>query len=207
MKNIEQETIQRVCYECQGLAEGRRGNYSYTECGLKNISLKNVWVYRCQCGAESVDIPNMDGLHRTIALSLLCKGSLLANDEIRFLRKVAGLTATELANNLGVTKVAVSRWENRGKISGQSDRSIRVLCGLAIIEEIVQERSGPVDFESVRETIEKLKQFLMQFNPKAVLPRIDDNVRDSGRMFFDPEHPMIVPFTPQLSTRTTTLLQ
>ena len=207
MKIAEQETMHRVCYECGSRAEGHRGNYSYTECGLKNISLKNVWVYRCQCGAESVDIPNMDGLHRTIALSLLCKRSLLANDEIRFLRKVAGFTATELANNLGVTKMAVSRWENRGKIGGQSDRSIRVLCGLAIIEEIVQERSGPVNFESVQQTIEQLKQFLMQFNPKTVLPRIEDDVRDSGRMLIDPEHPMVTPFISRPLNETPILVQ
>src|ERR1039457_2458373 len=110
----------RACYGCRGPAQGYRQNYAYSECGLKNVVLKNVMVYRCdRCGSQSVDIPNMDGLHRHLALGILCKSSLLSGEEIKFLRGVAGLSATQLAKNLCVTKNAVSRWENNAKaISG-----------------------------------------------------------------------------------------
>jgi putative transcriptional regulator len=198
MKHTE-ETAERVCYDCRGTVRGHRKNYLYTECGLKHVVLKDVMVFQCKrCGSESVEIPNMDGLHRTIALSLLRKTSLLSGDEIRFLRKVSGYTGTELAKNLGVTKVAVSRWENGGKIGGQSDRSVRVLCGLSIIEEIVAERTGAVDVEHVRQSIEKLKEFLVQFNPKKILPSIKEEVCESGRLMIDPAHPTSVGFLPQI---------
>jgi putative zinc finger/helix-turn-helix YgiT family protein len=186
------EKVSRICYECQSTAIGRREAYPYTECGLKHIVLKDVLVFRCsECGAEQVDIPNMDGLHRSIALRLLCKKTLLSRDEIRFLRKVAGFTATELASNLGVTKTAVSRWENGAKIGGQSDRSIRILCGLAILGEIVEERSGAVPPEDVAQTLEKLKSFLLAFNPKKTLSQIEDDRQESDRLFIDPEYPAL----------------
>src|ERR1019366_3932998 len=127
------ENPPRTCSECRGSSEGRRENYTYTECGLKNVVLIDVLVYRCvRCGAEQVEIPNMDGLHRTVALAVLCKGRLLSGDEIRFLRKVAGFTATNLAKSLAVTKNAVSKWENGGKIGPASDRAIRGICGIQI---------------------------------------------------------------------------
>src|ERR1035441_7350055 len=99
-ETVASEQPFRTCLECRGNAGGRRENYTYTECGLKNVVLVDVMVYRCvRCGAEQVEIPNMDGLHRTVALAVLCKPRLLAGDEIRFLRKVAGMTETTLANS------------------------------------------------------------------------------------------------------------
>lgn len=185
----EMERLQ-ICYGCHGSAEGRRENYAYSECGLKNVVLKNVVVYRCrQCGAESVEIPNMDGLHRTIALTVLCKGSQLNGDEVRFLRKVAGLSATALARNIGVTKVAVSRWENGAKVSGPCDRVIRLVCGFSIIREILDDRSGPVSPERVTKTVERLQEFLAAFNPAEVLSGIRNVPHDQERLLIDPELP------------------
>jgi YgiT-type zinc finger domain-containing protein len=183
----EEITVTRTCYECRGKAEGRRENYMYSECGLNNVVLKDVMVYRCRrCGANSVEIPNMDGLHRTIGMALLCKKSMLRHDEVRFLRTVAGMTATELAKRMGVTKTAVSRWENGvKKIGRQSDRSIRTTCGLAILEEIVVGNSGPIHDESVTETLNVLKRFLAEFTP--TLPMITEEAHDSDKMVIDPE--------------------
>jgi putative zinc finger/helix-turn-helix YgiT family protein len=181
----------RTCYGCRGASDGRRENYAYSECGLKNIVLKDVMVYRCRtCGMESVDIPNMDGLHRSIALTVLCKGSMVNGDEIRFLRKVVGLSATALAKNLGVTKVAVSRWENGSKIGGPCDRLIRLVCGFAIIREILDERSGPVEPETVTKTLQKLQEFVSAFNPSEVLSAIQGESRDEEKLLIDPEMPL-----------------
>jgi hypothetical protein len=59
------------------------------------------------------------------------------------------------------------------------------------MDEILHERSGPVDPEHIRQTIEKLREFLGHFNPKDVLPRISDDVSDPGRLLTDPEFPMM----------------
>jgi putative zinc finger/helix-turn-helix YgiT family protein len=193
-KTGQKAKLSRMCYECRGLARSQRENYPYTECGLKHVVLKDVLVYRCQqCRAASVEIPNMDGLHRTISLAVLCKHSLLAGDEIRFLRKVAGFTATELAENLGVTKQAVSRWENCNRISSQSERSIRLICGWAIIREIITERSGAVNLEDVRQTLRKLEHFLVQLNPKTFSAILKD-VCEQEKWVVDPENPMTALF-------------
>ena len=169
MKTSVKELV-RPCYECKGPALGKKENYNYLECGLNNVVLKGVLVYRCErCGAENVEIPNMEGLHRSIALSILCKKSLLASDEIKFLRTIVGLTATELGRNLGVTKIAVSRWENGARIGMQSDRSIRVTCGLLLISQIINDPPVNVSAERVQETLSKLKEFVSSFNARDIL--------------------------------------
>jgi putative zinc finger/helix-turn-helix YgiT family protein len=193
------DEVLRTCFECKGVAEGRRENYTYSECGLKNVVLKNVMVHRCRrCGSECVDIPNMDGLHRTLALGVLCKRSLLSADEIRFLRGVAGFTATELSRSLGVTKAAVSRWENGAKIGGQSDRGVRLICGFAIMEEIVDQRCGAVNANDVKEAWVKLRRFFVQFNMKNVLANICSESQESEKLIIDPDLPFSFSLLPVL---------
>lgn len=185
-ETMERENVLRVCYECKGTATGRRENYHYTESGLKNIVLKNVLVYRCaRCGATSVQIPNADGLHKSIAIHLLSRKSPLQSDEIRFLRDVAGFTATALARSVGVTKTAVSRWENGGKIGPQSEKSIRAVCGLAILEEMARE-DGDSD---AAKALGEVRRFFAQFGARSVLPEIRYGSIDSDRIYIDPEMP------------------
>lgn len=191
MKTDNDELV-RACYECRGLANGRRENYNYSECGLKFVVLKGVVVYRCtRCGSSRVEIPNMDGLHRTIALIILEKRSVLSSDEIRFLRTVAGFTATQFAKALGVSKNSLSRWENNHKIGPQSDRSIRITCGLSIISEIANDQTstGSVNLENVQKTLEKIKKCLVLDAPKSSANRGTDEGRDSAQLLIDPEFP------------------
>jgi len=202
---MEREIVEkepRTCTECRGYAEGRRENYTYTECGLKNVVLEKVWVYRCvRCGAEQVEIPNMDGLHRTVALAVLCKRRLLAGDEIRFLRKVAGFTATNLAKSLAVTKNAVSKWENTGKIGPASDRAVRATCGMQIIAEIVGQQSGVVNPKDVERTVQTLQRFFVQFSPKGVLASVRDEVGEAEKLMIDPSQPFNFSLLPAFLSR------
>lgn len=192
----------RTCTECRGSAEGKRENYTYTECGLKNVVLTDVLVYRCaRCGSEQVEIPNMDGLHRTIALAVLCKPRLLSGDEIRFLRGVAGLTATKLAKNLAVTKNAVSRWENTGKLGPASDRAIRAVCGMGIIAEIVNQQSGLVNAKDVTRTINTLHGFFVQFNIQSA-PSIREETGEAEKLMIDPSSPFTFSMLPTYAART-----
>lgn len=180
----------RTCYACKAGATGKEENYHYTECGLKNITLTGVLVFRCtRCGAAYPEIPNMDGLHRSIALGILCKRSKLNSDEIRFLRGVAGFTATALSKSLGVTKNAVSKWENNGKIGRQSERSIRIICGMAIIEEIVTDPDKFVDDGELKKTLSALKAFLAQFKSQTLMSPIGSEVQESENLLIDPAFP------------------
>lgn len=196
----------RTCTECKGVAEGQRENYNYTECGLKNVVLKEVLVCRCpRCGAEQVEIPNMDGLHRTIALAVLCKRRLLSGDEIRFLRNVAGMTATGLAKSLGVTKTAVSRWENRAKIGLASDRAIRATCGLGIIADIVNQQTGVVAPEDVRRTMDAIQRFFAQFSSRNMAAGLvqEAEATDSEKLMIDPRMPFNFSLLAQAPTAST----
>ena len=192
----------RLCYECKGASEGRRENYNYSECGLKNVVLKGVMVYRCaRCGSARVEIPNMDGLHRTIALLVLSKSSLLSSDEIRFLRTVAGYTSVQFAKVIGVTKNALSRWENNHKIGVQSERSIRNACGLLIIEEALADASsGPVSLDKIKSTLANIKKSLQSEPGKSPAGSCDSQCSDSEELIIDTEFPFSVSIVSPLLT-------
>jgi len=187
---VETEELLRTCTDCRGPSKGRRENYTYTECGLKNVVLVDVLVHRCaRCGAEQVVVPNMDGLHRTIALAVLCKRRLLSGDEIRFLRTVAGLKAVDLAKILAVTKTAVSRWENGARIGLASDRAVRATCGMGIIADIVNEKTGPVDPKETARTLQTLQRFFVKFTPQMALAGVQDEVGEAEKLMIDPSLP------------------
>jgi len=196
------EEPSQACTECHGNAEARRENYTYTECGLKNVVLLDVLVHRCvRCGAERVEIPNMDGLHRTVALAVLCKDRLLSGEEIRFLRKIAGFTATNLAKSLAVTKNAVSRWENGGKIGPASERAVRAICGMQIIADIVNQQAGVVCPNDLARTIQSLQRFFVRFSPQAVLASVRDEVGDAEKLMIDPGQPFDFSLLPTFLSR------
>lgn len=102
-------------------------NHHYAACGLDNVVLEKVEIYRCECGEEMVSIPAMPDLHTLIGTNIVAKKSLLNGKEIRFLRKNMGLAAKKLAAIIGVDNATVSRWENDNQsISGPNDRLLRL---------------------------------------------------------------------------------
>jgi len=105
------------CPECRKAEmETRRENHRYTESGLPSVVLKNIEVRHCPaCGAETVSIPRMAQLHRTIALSLIRKRARLTPVEIRYLRKSAGWSGKDFAERFHVDPATVSRWEREDK--------------------------------------------------------------------------------------------
>jgi hypothetical protein len=53
---------------------GRRERHQYVECGLPQVTLENVLIYRCgNCDAQEVVIPNIEALHGFIAQLLVQK--------------------------------------------------------------------------------------------------------------------------------------
>jgi len=126
------------CQECNKAMRRERRDYRYSECGLGNVTLKNIVVYACDCGATAPEIPNLSALHRNIMMDLLKKESLLCAEEIKFLRKMARLKSKELASLMGFSTVHLSRLEHGArKISASGDRVIRLICYGGLLERLV----------------------------------------------------------------------
>jgi DNA-binding transcriptional regulator YiaG len=116
--------------------KGAYQNYEYRQCGLNNVVLTGVLVFHCPCGEVSVEIPALSVLHRFIAFELLRKPSLLVGEEIRYLRKFVGYTASDFAAEIGTSNVTISRWERGvGRITRNADRVLRLAFFVAIVQQ------------------------------------------------------------------------
>jgi transcriptional regulator with XRE-family HTH domain len=148
---------------------GTRQNYDYVECGLSSVSLANVLVFECQCGLRIPEIPSITGLHFMIALDLLKKPSLLSGEEIRFLRKMAGLSQSELAEILGVTPTRPSKWE-AASASKEGDRLLRTIFLLGMIQHIAKGKD-PAKVKSLA-----TQKFIQEMDVRELLKSIDDKL-------------------------------
>ncbi len=114
------------CPTCHRAGKTHKGKYHYTESGLRNVWLKGVEIFECECGEKFAHIPCLQELHKLIAQALLKQENQLSGREIRFLRKHMGMKAKDFAERLGVMNVTVSRWEQGETIPPQTiDRLIR----------------------------------------------------------------------------------
>ena len=120
--------------------------YRYTDCGLDNVTIAGVKIIVDDAGDEVVCIPNVNGLHRAIARTILSRKSSMSGAELRFIRTEMGLTQAELAGLVHREPLAISRWE-RGEspIDSNAEALIRLhaLESLEIIDRpSVQNVSG-----------------------------------------------------------------
>ena len=120
--------------------------YRYTDCGLENVIIAGVNFVIDDSGDEVIRIPNVNGLHRVIAQSILARKSSMSGTELRFLRTEMGLTQAELASLVHREPLAVSRWErSEAPIDSNAEALIRLhaLEALKIESQTsVQELSG-----------------------------------------------------------------
>ncbi|NJO33385.1 MAG: helix-turn-helix transcriptional regulator [Rhodospirillales bacterium] len=120
--------------------------YKYVGCGLDNVIIKGVAFVVDDHGKKVVQIPNINGLHRAIASSILNRKSGMKGQELRFLRTEMGMTQAEMATLVHRTPLAISRWE-RGEqpIAGNAEALIRLHAAEQLgirIEASVQELSA-----------------------------------------------------------------
>jgi len=116
------------CLECGTNTKAHRSlEYQYTESGLTNVVLSGITVHTCEkCHATYPELPAVQSLHAAIAKAFLFRRGALCGEEVRFLRKEMGIKAKDFAEMLGVTKVAVSRWEHSQRpLAAVTDRLIR----------------------------------------------------------------------------------
>jgi len=168
----------RKCVDCGNLMIGTSREYHYTECGLSSVRLLNVTVFECSCGGVSPEIPAIEQLHALIAISLLRKEALLSGEEVRFLRKVAGLTQVELLEIMGVHKTRPTKWEtDHEPIGKENDRVLRSCCFFGMIHQLVntvdpvsatRAASSAIRSMDVREVFKRIKEQKGPVSPKNV---------------------------------------
>jgi len=187
--NLQEETRLEValkCYECHRSMVGRRENYPYTEAGLKSVTLTNVLVFHCKCGAIVAELPAMGQLHSLIAFNLLRKKTILSGEEARYLRKWVGYSATELAETTGYSKSIISRWENERKpITKESDRLLR----LVIFSKMLENAAGQtisVDGKGLPNRMAEVGRLVESLNLPQLLREIEDRHEASKPLRIDP---------------------
>jgi transcriptional regulator with XRE-family HTH domain len=173
---------ERNCYDCGKKMHGRRENYTYGECGLRSVILLNILVFHCECGAIVPEIPSPSILHVSIAMNVLKKKTLLSGEEVRFLRKVAGYSATDLSKVIGMKNTSVSHWETSSKPIGKdADRLVRLSCFARIIYNISDSDVG------LMENVNRLAQVTKELNLTSVLEHIEDRFAGSQSVKINPD--------------------
>ena len=157
------------CPVCNSETVCTQDTHKYTECGLDNVVLKGIDVCKCSCGEKFVSIPAMPQLHRLIAINLINKKSLLSGQEIRFLRKNMGLTATKLSKIIGVDNATISRWETGNQpITKPHDHLIRLVYsnikGMPEdkIKHLIEE-----DFEEIEPEQKYIPEYIIPWPPQG----------------------------------------
>jgi transcriptional regulator with XRE-family HTH domain len=126
--------------------ETARDHHLYTECGLDNVVIRGISFTVDDAGEVVLTIPNINGLHRAIALAIVSRKSGMTGKELRFLRTEMGMTQAQLAVMIHREPLAISRWE-RGEspIDSNAETLIRLHSVQALALELdasVEEVSG-----------------------------------------------------------------
>jgi DNA-binding transcriptional regulator YiaG len=101
--------------------------YHYTECGLRNIYLKNGYHQHDTAYGKALSIDDMQGLHNAIACDLINYKPKLTGSEFRFLRNELLMSQKRLADLLGTSDQTLSLWERKGNLPKWADRMIRLV--------------------------------------------------------------------------------
>ena len=104
------------CTNCSSPMSKTITRYHYKECGLRNVHLDGVALWKChECGEEELEIHEIEMLHHIIATFLAEKTTRLKPEEIRFMRVHLGFSGSDFARAISVKPETVSRWENDPK--------------------------------------------------------------------------------------------
>jgi len=180
--------VSRKCYEpdCGRMMVGRRENYPYNEVGLKSVTLTNVLVFHCRCGAIVAELPSVGQLHFLIAYDLLRKKSILSGEEARYLRKWVGYSATELAETTGYSKSIISRWENdKQQIAKESDRLLRLVIFAKMLENAVGQTIS-VDGKGLPNKVAEVGRLVKSLDLPELLRKVENRHEGSKPLRIDP---------------------
>lgn len=107
--------------------------YRYVLSGLSNVQLIGIEVFRCpKCKGESPIVPCIGPLHREIAMWLFSQEQPLDGEQLKYLRKYAGLRVEQLAHLACVESWKISRAENGTQpLDAPVETLVRLLCIVA----------------------------------------------------------------------------
>ena len=108
-------------------------DYLYAECGLDNVIISGVSFITDDAGEVVVSIPNINSLHRAIALGIIKRKGSMSGRELRFIRTEMGMTQAELAALIHREPLAVSRWE---RSENEIERNAETIIRLHAIEKL-----------------------------------------------------------------------
>jgi transcriptional regulator with XRE-family HTH domain len=115
--------------------EQQLASVEYRECGLENVLLEQVPVWRCANGHEDLQVPSVDNLHLVLAKMLLVQPWPLSGPDVRFLRKFLGYSARAFSSRLGLNHVTLSKFENgRMRTPRRLEALVRLYCAQSICE-------------------------------------------------------------------------
>lgn len=101
--------------------------YRYTACGLDNVIIEGVSFVQDDSGEVVVRIPNVNGLHRAIAIGIVKRKMMMSGRDMRFLRSEMGMTQAELAEMIHREPLTISRWErSETEIDANAETLIRL---------------------------------------------------------------------------------
>jgi DNA-binding transcriptional regulator YiaG len=107
--------------------EARMSAYRYTECGLDNVQIEGMTALFDDGGKKAMTIPNINALHRVIALGIVNKKSSMTGKELRYLRTEIGMTQAQLAKLVHRESLTISRWERaEDRIDSNAEALIRM---------------------------------------------------------------------------------
>lgn len=135
------------CPKCKEKMRVSRDRHHYVECGLDNVWIRDCRYFECNNKhGRAVVLPDASQMNRLIAEALIVQEDRLGTDEIYFLRKAMCLTAQLLADQIGVNRIEVSRWENsRADMDPYHEFRFRML----VINRLLPEQRQSVAREAV----------------------------------------------------------
>lgn len=151
--------------------------------GLTNVRMKNVLVYKCtDCGEETISIPHHKSFVRELRLRVCRLNRRLTGREFAFLRQALNLNGHGCAEQIGVTNVTISRWENEAvPLDPMADKLLRAftLCDLGHRQNVMASLSGVA-----KEGVNAIEIDMEEFNGRTFVLTVPVNVAN-GRQTAD----------------------
>jgi transcriptional regulator with XRE-family HTH domain len=115
-----------------------------------------------------VAVPDAEELAAAVALSLCFMPARLTGAEVRFIRRVLGMTGQDLAAAVEMDPATLSRWENgKQSVGGWADKAIRMAAVLQLQDRAPGSNQHPEDVVRLR-----LVDRVEGSNPKITVHRV-----------------------------------
>lgn len=98
-----------------------------------------------------VAVPHAEELAAAVALALCFMPVRLSGPEVRFIRRVLGMTGQDLAAAVEMNAATLSRWENdKQEVGGWADKAIRMAAVLRLQDRAPGSSFHPEDMVTIR---------------------------------------------------------